>query len=266
MIKKKPIVNIPKDKWIKATEDSSLSPGKRIRLLWGISKEAAQIIKSDKTGKAKSEIKSVIPLLCKTANSDGKSKTTFHKNEVSHFLRLCNFSPAEMSKLAEDADCTDPIEPTSDQPQKTGCKSRMTLSHAIPLAAETDGKLRRKLLHKAIRNHWPYSRLQKELRAARKESISQQGESTGKKPVRHRQTVNSITKAVDGLLDLLAELSEDSFAQTITKSDRRDRADTLKKLEDLALKLDEIREKLPEAKKAAKFAAKNLKEFIKQQQ
>jgi len=261
MIKKKPIVNIPKDKWIKATEDSSLSPGKRIRLCWDISEEAAQIIKKDKTGKAESEIRLVIPLLCKTIGPDGKPKTRFNPNEISQFLRLCNFSEAELSKLAKDADRV-PIETTSDQLQKTGCKSRMTLSHAILLAAETDGKLRRKLLHKAIGNHWPYSRLREELKAARKESISQQGESTGNKPVRHRQTVNSITKAVDGLQDLLAELSEDSFAQTITKSDRRDRADTLKKLKGLAEKLDEIRKQIPAAKKAANVAAKNLENFI----
>jgi len=84
--------------------------------------------------------------------------------------------------------------------------------------------------------------------------------------VRHRQTVNSIARTADELVKLLVKLSRNSFAQTITKSDRRDRADTLKKLEDLALKLDEVREKLPVAKKAAYDAAETLTEFIKQQQ
>ena len=83
--------------------------------------------------------------------------------------------------------------------------------------------------------------------------------------MRHRQTVNSITKAADGLQDLLAELSNDSFVQTITKSDRRDRTDTLKKLKGLAEKLGEIRKQLHAAKKAANVAAKKSGELYRRE-
>jgi len=65
---------------------------------------------------------------------------------------------------------------------------------------------------------------------------------------------------------LLAKLSDDSFAETITNSDRRDRADTLKKLKGLAKKLDKVREKLTAAKEAAEAAADNLEKFIDKEQ
>jgi selenocysteine-specific translation elongation factor len=82
--------------------------------------------------------------------------------------------------------------------------------------------------------------------------------------VRSRQTINTITKVTAELLKLLKELEAPAFALAITKSDRRERKDTLKKLTKLVSTFEVIREKLPAAEEAAKVAAKELKTFIDQ--
>ncbi len=168
-----------------------------------------------------------------------------------------------MEELAKDADCSDPIESRkSGQPERT-YKSRMTISHALLLAAVKDAKERKKLLDEAIANYWTHKALKEKSRKHREGAFVRKAKP-GTTRVRSRQTINTITKVTAELLKLLKELEAPAFALAITKSDRRERKDTLKKLTKLVSTFEVIREKLPAAEEAAKAAAKELKTFIDQ--
>jgi hypothetical protein len=260
MVKNEPIGKPARNKWIKATEDPSLSPGKRIRLFCEISRQADKIIEEDKNGNAEAEIREEIVKLCKSTKSGGKPNTRFHEIEINRFLWLCNFSDDEVDDLMTDADCP-PIKPTDNQSTKPGYKSRMSISHALLLATVTKGAKRKKLLSEAIVNHWSIDVLTEKLRNDREGSIVRPVKTTGEKLVRHRTTVKTLTETTAKLLKLLDELEDPIFCRTIIQS-REDRADTVKLLNELDSTFEMIRKTLPAAKKAAKAAAKKLNKVV----
>lgn len=261
MAPKKPVRETARHTWVKDTEDRSLSHGDRIRLFWDISRQASRIIEQDKSGQATAEMKAEIAKLCSSTASNARVNI----NQVSQYLRLCTLSKSDVSKLAKDADCRDPIEKHPNSlANEPAYKSRMTISHALLLAAVTDKDRRGQLLNDAIANHWPHKVLNEKSREVREGSIIHPVRSTGKKRVRNRATINALTTAAAELLKLLDELEDAAFAQAITRSDRRDPADTLEKLKNLVSTFEVIRKKLPGAKNAASTAAKNFERFLGQ--
>jgi len=250
------------DKWSQATEDQSLSPGDRIRLFWEISFQANDIrINGSET--AFEKIKNEIAELCRSSDSSDSKKIRIHNNQVSQYLRLCNLYEDEISKLAEDAD-RPPVESPDDQRIRFGYKSRMSISHALLLATVTKRARRKKLLNEAIAEHWSIDILADKSKNDRDGSITRSVKSTGEKLVRHRKIINSLSKSAAELLELLAELEDDLLVQTISQSDRRNRADTLEKLKNLVSAFELIRKKMPASKLAAKCAANSLERFINQ--
>ena len=262
MAKKKSSIKTSRQSWVKDTENRSLSDGGRICLFWEISRQAAEITKEGKDKHMVKEIRAEIAGLCSSTASNAR----IHKHLVGQYLRLKNLSKVDVRKLVKDADHKDPInKQTASQAKQATGKSRMTISHALLLAAVTDGAKREKLLDDAVKNHWSYKVLKAKSVKLRVGSLAHPVKSTGNKPVRNRQTINSIARTADELVKLLSKLSDDSFAESIKHSDRRNPADTLKKLNGLTKKLDEIHKQIPAVIEAAEVAAEALKEFIKQQ-
>jgi len=260
MAKKKTSIKTSRKSWAKDTENRSFSAGDRIRLFCEISRQANDFIGTRKATVA--EIRSEFATLCSSMASNAR----VHKNQVSQYLRLHRLLEDEVEKLAKDADCSDPIESRkSGHAKKHTYKSRMTISHALLLAAVKDTKQRKKLLDDAIANHWPHTVLKEKSKIDREGSIVHPVKSGEKRVrVRNRATINALTTATAELLKLLGELEDAAFTQAITKSDRRDPADTLEKLKNLVSTFEVIRKALPLAKKAATSAAEKLKKFIDQ--
>ena len=136
----------------------------------------------------------------------------------------------------------------------------MTISHALLLAAVENNDRRWQLLDEAIANHWPHKVLKAKSSADRINSTDYR-RNLGSDERRHRTLVGKLTATTATLLDLLAQLDDDSFVETIAKS-REDRADTVKLLNELDSTFEVIRKKLPAAKKAAKAAAKKLNKVV----
>lgn len=256
MAEKKSKIKTSRESWVKDTEDSSFSAGDRIRLFCKISCQANDCINNSEATVA--EIRTEFATLCSSPVTNAR----VHESKIGQYLRLHCLSEDEVEKLAKDADCSDPIESGKAGQAKRTYKSRMTISHALLLAAVEDPKERKKLLKEAIANHWPHTVLKDRSREVRDGSIVHLAKSTGKKRVRNRATINALTTAVAELLKLLDELEDVAFAQAITKSARRHPADTLEKLKNLDSTFEAIRKRLPKAKKSAKVAAAELNKVV----